>query len=720
MLENKRILFLLNFFFVFLNTDAFAESNSLVDDISVEFLSQGLQNFILEKLTLRRQLGEFTIDTRQEDVNHSLVSTSLRTETKLACNSLHLASQIHFIDPRLDPNLIQLASSLSSYYDRECLKVSVGIIWTNETYVVIEDDEVGRTLLRSLKDTTFGVSNKNCIMLLSPQPPSPELLRALLPSGRVKKFFLAFCESKEVLHNFLLNDNMRENENAVGMMRNEDGQWEAYIRQLYTSLRGPKIYRVLRWCPRAAIDYDIEVYPEQMKNFYGEKFRATTLDFLPFTNFDRQAGTRIVKELPSLDVFILREIARNLNFTYDIVAPEDGLWGTCFDNGTWSGVVGDLQFRRANFSLVLSLTVERRFVVDYTRMYFTDPMTFVTTKSRPLPQWQKVFEPFAGTVWVLWGITLGGCSLLYHCMRRRNPRNWRVTFAQSCLDIYGSFFSQTLSEIPSRITTQVFIAIWLLYSLLTTTYYKSALMAVLAVPSVSPTLNSLQELYDSNLEYGMIDAKGSEYQLFSTSQLELYQKLFQKMSFYSSAESMRRVAKGHYAYIYFRANLESIVSTEYTDQGGKTDMHIAAENFFPGGYAWGFPKGAPYMRTFDQMIQRCLQGGLVTRWVTELNEHYGKEKRQKQDSNSGGGGSNTTPIYADGLVVLKMTHLQGVFIALVLGCSCGGICFVVEALLGRSGQAPSDGRTPFLSRNNVTQFGSRNLEAPARNTAFLK
>ena len=39
-----------------------------------------------------------------------------------------------------------------------------------------------------------------------------------------------------------------------------------------------------------------------------------------------------MSEQPCLDVYILREIAHKLNFTYDIVMPEDGLWGTRFDN----------------------------------------------------------------------------------------------------------------------------------------------------------------------------------------------------------------------------------------------------------------------------------------------------------------------------------------------------------------------------------------------------
>lgn len=62
------------------------------------------------------------------------------------------------------------------------------------------------------------------------------------------------------------------------------------------------------------------------------------------------------------------------------------------------------------------------------------------------------------------------------------------------------------------------------------------------------------------------------------------------MTFYSSDESMQLVAEGKYAYIYFKSNLETIVNTEYTSLNGETDLHIATEEFFPGGYGWAFPK----------------------------------------------------------------------------------------------------------------------------------
>ena len=69
--------------------------------------------------------------------------------------------------------------------------------------------------------------------------------------------------------------------------------------------------------------------------------------------------------------------------------------------GVWDGVIGDVITRRANFSLVLSLTMERRKYVDFTRMYYTDPLVFVTSRNNTKSQWYKLIKPFKGTFFSL-------------------------------------------------------------------------------------------------------------------------------------------------------------------------------------------------------------------------------------------------------------------------------------------------------------------------------
>ncbi|KAK3888526.1 hypothetical protein Pcinc_007382, partial [Petrolisthes cinctipes] len=40
--------------------------------------------------------------------------------------------------------------------------------------------------------------------------------------------------------------------------------------------------------------------------------------------------------------------------------------------------------------------------------------------------------------------------------------------------------------------------------------------------------------------------------------------------------------------------------------------------------------GAPYRRTFDAVLWRCVQGGLIDKWLKDLYRIYLKETLQKK------------------------------------------------------------------------------------------
>lgn len=78
--------------------------------------------------------------------------------------------------------------------------------------------------------------------------------------------------------------------------------------------------------------------------------------------------------------------------------------------------------------------------------------------------------------------------------------------------------------------------------------------------------------------------------MFSTSEVPVLQEIFQNMHFLSWSESMPLVARGGYAFISYRSALDFVVSTQYTDDNGETNLHVAFGTFFDGGNAWAFPK----------------------------------------------------------------------------------------------------------------------------------
>ncbi|CAL4099409.1 unnamed protein product, partial [Meganyctiphanes norvegica] len=483
--------------------------------------------------------------------------------------------------------------------------------------------------------TSYNIINLKNVDL---DPPS-RILSAMtdLQSKYMTRYFILHVRSLGEAYSVLLDQRLHSEEHVAALVLQETHSghsWYVYTRQLLTPSGKPEIRLANKWTDKRGFINKTELFPEQMGNFWGIKLQGVTLDFRPFTDYKKIPGSKVVIPQSSLDVYILNVIAESLNFTYELRMPEDGLWGYQRPDGHWVGVVGDVEFRRANFSLCLSVTEERKRSVEMTRVYYIDPLSFVTAKSRPQPQWKKLITPFSESVWILVLFSILCGTVVYYILYYVQGilENMIIPMSRIILHTYGSFISQSLvfRTIPWITAGQILLGFWFLYSFLITTYYKTSLTASLAVPSRPSTIDSLIDLLNSDLNFGMIDAKGSEFQLFSTSDVQLYQQLFKRMTFYSSSESMGRVAEGSYAYIYFKSNLESIVNTQFTSRNGETNLHISKEEFFPGGYGWAFPKGAPYARKFDALMWRCLQVGLIDKWLKDLNAIYLKEAQDNK------------------------------------------------------------------------------------------
>ncbi|XP_064105499.1 probable glutamate receptor [Macrobrachium nipponense] len=95
---------------------------------------------------------------------------------------------------------------------------------------------------------------------------------------------------------------------------------------------------------------------------------------------------------------MMNAVAGTLNFTYKVREPADQQWGYKLDNGTYTGVIGAVQNYAADFSLNVAFTGDREKVIDYTVGYYNDPLTFCTTKPRPLNHGLALLRPFEAKV----------------------------------------------------------------------------------------------------------------------------------------------------------------------------------------------------------------------------------------------------------------------------------------------------------------------------------
>lgn len=85
-------------------------------------------------------------------------------------------------------------------------------------------------------------------------------------------------------------------------------------------------------------------------------------------------------------VDLLIELGKRLNFSYSIMAVEDGRFGDILENNTWNGVVRKLIDKEVDIGLgAMSMIAEREAVIDYTVPYHDVVGIAILMKAQNVP-----------------------------------------------------------------------------------------------------------------------------------------------------------------------------------------------------------------------------------------------------------------------------------------------------------------------------------------------
>ncbi|XP_069936658.1 probable glutamate receptor [Cherax quadricarinatus] len=449
---------------------------------------------------------------------------------------------------------------------------------------------------------------------------------------------------------------------------------------------GPQVALVDVWVPGEGQVWNNSLYTDKFKNFHGHTFTIVTMDYAPFTFYEvNKKGVVHLKEC--VDDFMLRAMSSVLNFTYSIREPPDGQWGLRLENGSHTGVIGELEKYKADFSLNIAIIGEREEVVDYTIGYFNDPLTFCTSKPRPLNQALALIRPFkplpvdtANKINDF--LTIG--SNLASKIPITNAR------ANDYLDgnLTASFYlappeptevtmiinsrknkSENGCHWSVRNVPRVLVATWIIVSLVILTSYVAMLIASFTLPKLTPTLNSLEDLVQSDLAWGIQDHEAADYQLLKTSDVPLYQKLYKGLKVCPSLdECLVRARDTKYAFITWRLYVEDRIAIRFTSVTGERKLHIATNDFFPSDIGWALSAGCPYRSKFNQQIRRLLEAGLISKWISQIIKN--PKRREEVD--------NKEMPTLEGPQPITLAQLAGAFYILDIGNILALLLFWVE------------------------------------------
>ena len=126
--------------------------------------------------------------------------------------------------------------------------------------------------------------------------------------------------------------------------------------------------------------------------------------------------------------FEIMDFAAKINeFSYELVFARDNHWGDLMENGTWSGVMGQLQKREVDFvTIPMAVTLKRFNAVGFTD-FFSIKTSFVGIYKMPKPRSNALelyLLPFNKTVWLLIIVTIlvmtGAHALMIHIVFESN------------------------------------------------------------------------------------------------------------------------------------------------------------------------------------------------------------------------------------------------------------------------------------------------------------
>ncbi|XP_026751135.1 glutamate receptor ionotropic, delta-2 isoform X1 [Galleria mellonella] len=424
-----------------------------------------------------------------------------------------------------------------------------------------------------------------------------------------------------------------------------------------------------RWnsCTRK-FENNSNLFPHDMTNLYGKTLKVAGFTYKPYVLLDLDPTVE-PRGRDGTETRIIEEFCRWLNCTIELVRDDEHQWGEIYENNTGVGVIGSLIEDRADVGITAMYSWYDEYVVlDFSTPYIRTAVTCVAPSPRILASWEMPLLPFTLYMWLALLFTLIYASIA-------------LTIAQGCssdrvlLTTFGMMITQTQYSAGStwRIRS---ITGWLLISgLVLDNAYGGGLASVFTVPKYEPSVDTVQDLVDRQLEWGathdawIFSISHSQEplvkQLISLFRVKPAAELRQKSLTRNIALSIERLPAGYFAV------------GDYITKEAMLDLTVMQEDFYYEQCVAMLRKSSPYTKKLNQLVGRLHESGLMIAWETQVSLKYlnfevqleVRLSRSKRD--------------IEIVEQLSLRHVVGVFIIYVTGVILSILICIMEILVKR-------------------------------------
>ncbi|CAL8109210.1 unnamed protein product [Orchesella dallaii] len=427
------------------------------------------------------------------------------------------------------------------------------------------------------------------------------------------------------------------------------------------------------------------------RNIRGRHFRFSTWPLAPpyvFISAVKPNGERVAD---GAHVRIFSESFSTFNFTYYLHLTHDATYGRLLDNGTWTGMIGDLvdDGREFDSCLFAAPTVAWYQLFDFAGALSIAGVRFLTPKPLSEMRWQAFLTPFKPTLWfslVLIYLKMVVLMFLFEKLSTAPKTNSKTSgsFVTSAMVVFQIAVEQNAKVPPGN---KLLAGLWLLLIIISGTAYKSQVFSSLTLPFTDKLPSTYRDLA-LHPDYTMFlnNLGGLEADYFEHSESPSIRQIAKNLQykpnpmdcFSSAVLNPKSVCTGWVPF------LKYMFAESASPDPHISPVHISSDAVMTTSVSVPFSKYSPFVDGFAPIISAFWESGIYVTWENDVLRIQTKKGFAKYNENPNSSFNKKLRGIIDDFLgrnsrkPLKISNLKMMFAILVAGNILSLLTFLVE------------------------------------------
>ncbi|XP_055763225.1 glutamate receptor ionotropic, NMDA 2A-like isoform X2 [Salvelinus fontinalis] len=209
-------------------------------------------------------------------------------------------------------------------------------------------------------------------------------------------------------------------------------------------------------------------------------------------NSTKDGGSYIKQCCKGFCIDILKKIARNVKFTFDLYLVTNGKHGKKINN-VWNGMVGEVIEKKAAMAVgSLTINEERSEVIDFSVPFVETGISVMVARSNGTVSPSAFLEPFSASVWVMMFVMLllvtaisvflfefvSPLGFNRNLAQGKDPHGPSFTVGKAVWLLWGLVFNNSVPvQNPKGTTSKVIVSVWAFFAVIFLASYTANLAA---------------------------------------------------------------------------------------------------------------------------------------------------------------------------------------------------------------------------------------------------